>query len=157
MLVCLRWADLCNAPPVLASLTVHIGQAANFLPRARSFFDWLPHQGAGKVQQLRLSLGTRLRQPNEVPPPALSSETVLELGMLLAAALPACAGSLRQLELSIDDLGGRLLPTGLWVPMLGSQLRRLVSGGGGLDCMFCAISLLLSEQRCGVACLRHGA
>lgn len=56
---------------------------------------------------------------------------MFELGTLLAAALPACAGSLRQLELRLDGTSDQTFHMGLWPTMLGSQLRRLVSSGRG--------------------------
>ena len=129
-LVYRRWAALCNAAPVVASLTVYIGPTAAFLARVRAFCCWLVRHGAGKVQHLRLALQPHETwQPGQPQPPVLSAEAALELSKVLPAALPTCAGSLRQLELAVIDRNDCMFPMGVWVAMMGIHLRRLVSGG----------------------------
>jgi len=96
------------------------------MERLRSFCGWLTCHGPGQVQRLRLSLQPAGEWQRE---PALSPAEWQELCTLLAAALPACAGSLHDLQLYLS--GGSAqhepFPTASWLPRLGSQLHRLVS------------------------------
>lgn len=85
--------------------------------------------GAGKVQCLRLALFSCRASQDTGQLLLMSSTEALELGTLLATALPACAGSLRKLELLFRNVCEHPFPIGHWVAMLGGQLRRLVSGG----------------------------
>ena len=102
------------------------------MDRLHALSSWLARHGPGQVQRLRLSLRPADEPPDPPPGPVLTPDEWLEMCTLLAAALPACAGRLQDLQLYLyvtwpDYEDYPELRFGAWMARLGS-LRRLVSG-----------------------------